>query len=171
MRRLGTIVFLFFLLATFSVVVPEASPAPQPVKEKAPDFELFDMLGNAHKLSSYRGNVVVLNFWATWCPECVIEMPALDDLYRMLKDSGLVVLGVSIDRHMDDLEKMNVSYPLLLDAKGGVFVNKYTVIRLPATFIIDRDGIIAEKIFGRRAFNSAAFVEKMKKLLHGEVHE
>jgi thiol-disulfide isomerase/thioredoxin len=125
------------------------------------------MQGIAHKLVDYRGSVVVLNFWASWCPECVLEMPSLDSLYNRLKKDGLAVIGVSVDRTRADIAQLagKVSYPVLLDEKGDVFVKEYTITRLPATIIIDRDGDIVKKIFGGRDFNSEAFIGEMTSLL------
>lgn len=170
MRRLINITLLALLiLTTLSIVVANASPAPPRVNEKAPDFELTDLRGNAHKLGDYRGKVIVLNFWATWCSECVLEMPSLNALYEKLKADGFVALGISIDRNWGDIEKMKIqpTYPVFLDAKGDVFVRTYTVTRLPATFIIDQNGVIVEKFFGRQEFDSEVFIDKIKLLLRG----
>jgi peroxiredoxin len=170
MRRLFDRSFMFFIrvaILSLLTVIPSSYAASNPIREAAPDFTLTDMQGIAHNLVDYRGSVVVLNFWASWCPECVIEMPSLDGLYNRLKKDGLVVLGVSVDRTRGDIALMagKVSYPILLDEKGDVFVKKYTITRLPATLIIDRDGAIVKKIFGGRDYSSEAFIREMTGLL------
>jgi peroxiredoxin len=94
-------------------------------------------------------------------------MPSLDSLYMRLKKDGLAVIGVSVDRSRGDIAQLagKVSYPILLDEKGDVFVKKYTITRLPATIIIDREGAIVKKIFGGRDFSSEDFIAEMTSLL------
>jgi peroxiredoxin len=94
-------------------------------------------------------------------------MPTLDSLYTRLKKDGLVVIGISADRTHGDIASFagKVSYPVLLDTEGDVFVKKYTITRLPATIIIDRDGFIVKKIFGPRDFSSEAMIGEMTDLL------
>jgi peroxiredoxin len=157
------------LIAILSLLtfVPSSYAAETPTREAAPDFTLSDMQGIAHRLVDYRGSVVVLNFWASWCTECVLEMPSLDSLYNRLKKDGFVVIGVSVDRARADIAQLSgkVSYPILLDERGDVFVKEYTITRLPATIIIDRDGGIVKKIYGGRDFSSGSFIGEMTNLL------
>ncbi len=163
----SSIFFIKIALLSILTVVPSSYAASNPIREAAPDFTLSDMQGIAHKLVDYRGSVVVLNFWASWCRECVLEMPSLDGLYNRLKKDGLVVIGVSVDRARADIAQLagKVSYPVLLDERGDVFVKEYTITRLPATIIIDRDGAIVKKIYGGRDFSSGSFIGEMTGLL------
>jgi peroxiredoxin len=163
----SSILFINIAILSLLTVVPSSYAAETPTREAAPDFTLSDMQGIAHKLVDYRGSVVVLNFWASWCPECVREMPSLDGLYNRLKNDGLVVIGVSVDRVRADIAQLagKVSYTIVLDERGDVFVKEYTITRLPATIIIDRDGAIVKKIYGRRDFSSGAFIGDMINLL------
>ncbi len=135
----------------------------------APDFTLKSLDGKTYRLSELRGKVVVLNFWATWCPDCIEEMPSLQKAYTRFKNDGLVVLGVSIDRKKEKVaqfvKRLKITYPILLDTSGDVFIKKYTVIGLPSTFIIDRNGVISERIIGRYDFTSKVFQEKIQRLL------
>lgn len=137
---------------------------------QAPDFELTDLNGKTHRLSDYRGKVVIINFWASWCPECLQEMPSLDGLYTKFRDQDLIVLGITSDRKkepvLEVLKKTPVTYPLLLEPGGGVFIRKYIVIGLPTTVLVDRRGSIAERIVGRTDFGSASFSKKIRELLH-----
>jgi len=137
--------------------------------EKAADFELADSTGALHKLSDYRGKVVLLNFWATWCKECVEEIPSLNSAIEKYKDQGLVVLGISIDREWKPIEKLlkttPMQYPVLLDHTGAVFVGSYTIVRLPSSILINRDGFIIRKIPGSQDFDSRVIQNMITDLL------
>ncbi len=165
----GIFPLLFLFLISGPLIFPPGTCAAA-VREQAPGFELPDNHGVLHRLSDFRGKVVVLNFWASWCPECVREMPSLNALYSRFKNEGLVALGISIDREWSAVEKttggLAIAYPVVMDNKGEVFVKKYTVTRLPATVIIDRDGAIVQKLVGSQDFVSQTFIEKMEKLLN-----
>jgi peroxiredoxin len=172
-RRKFNIPLIFIISIAFLVlliVISSSYAASTRTLVTAPDFALNDVQGISHRLSDYRGSVVILNFWASWCPDCVQEMPTLNSLYNKLKKDGLVVIGVSADRTHADIVSFagKVSYPVLLDDKGDVFVKKYTITRLPATIIIDREGFIVQKIFGQRDFSSGAMIEELTNLLQGK---
>ncbi|MGC2063310.1 MAG: TlpA disulfide reductase family protein [Thermodesulfovibrionales bacterium] len=136
----------------------------------APDFELTDLNGKTHRLADYRGKVVIINFWASWCPECLEEMPSLNGLYTKFRNQDLIVLGITSDRKkepvLEVLQKIPVSYPLLLETGGGVFIRKYIVVGLPTTVLVDRRGFVSERIVGRTDFGSASFSKKIQELLH-----
>lgn len=108
----------------------------------APQFDTPDVLGNPQRLADYKGKVVLVNIWATWCEPCRAEMPALDKLYRERKDRGFVVLGMSDEsvaaqRRFQD--RVKVSYPLLT-LTGDVPHFYRDIARYPAMFLIDRQG-------------------------------
>jgi peroxiredoxin len=118
----------------------------------APDFELKDINGKVVKLSDFRGKAVVLNFWATWCPPCKIEIPWFEDLQNRYGEQGLEVVGVALDDSSDKdiadfAKEMKMNYPVLLgkeetsDLYGGVEA-------LPTTFYIDRNGKIVTSVPG-----------------------
>jgi len=162
-RYLSVIVLplVFFLTITFSY----AAAMP----EKAKDFELEGLDGNTYRLSNMKGKVVLINFWATWCTYCVKENPALDRLYNKLKDQGFIVLGISVDRSVPALKNFllsnPVSYPVLLDSQGDVFVKTYTVIGIPVTFLINKEGEIVRKFMGGQDFDSDKFIKEISELL------
>lgn len=113
----------------------------------APDFELSDASGRPVRLSDFRGKVVMLNFWATWCPPCNVEIPSLVALQQKYRDAGLVVLGVSMDEDGWEsvtpfVEKSKINYRVVLG--GDEIARRYGDIQsLPTTFLIDRSGRIA----------------------------
>ena len=137
----------------------------------APDFTLTNIAGQQVSLSQYRGKIVVLNFWATWCPPCREEMPSMEALYQKYKDQGLVMLAVNVDENGESavkkfLMKTPYSFPILLDSEN-VAQNIYGVFRFPESFIIDREGVIVEKIIGGRNWLSAGASKMLDFLLNG----
>src|SRR3989337_1339414 len=114
--------------------------------EIAPDFTLKDLDGVEKSLKEFRGKVVLLNFWATWCSPCRIEIPSMVELYKKYKDRGLEIIGVNLDKlgrsGVEQFSKeYNISFPVLLDPAGEVGTN-YGIVALPTTFILDRKGKI-----------------------------
>ena len=109
----------------------------------APDFALKSSTGENLRLSEYRGDVVMINFWATWCGPCRQEMPLLDQLYTRYERVGFNLLGVNIDddsrRAMQMIEELGVNFPVLFDARKEVS-KLYDVIAMPSTVILDREG-------------------------------
>ena len=122
--------------------------------EKAPDFSIETLRGDSFRLSEHRGEVVVLNFWATWCPPCREEIPMFVDLQRELGEEGLQFVGVALERSAGPekvrafAEKMNINYPIGMGT--GRIAKKYGGVRgLPMTFIIGTDGTVEGHIPGR----------------------
>lgn len=138
-------------------------------RKQAPDFELPDMNGAMQKLSAHQGTVVVLNFWATWCPECITEIASLNRFTDQYRDKGVTVLSVSVDKSeaalRSFLSDIPVHYPVMLDNTGDVFVRKYLIRGLPATVVIDSQGFIAAKLLGAQEFDTAEFTKRIDGLL------
>lgn len=134
----------------------------------APDFMLASTDGQQFRLSSLRGQPVVLNFWATWCPPCRAEMPALEELWRRSTSGGVIVLGVNQGERADVIERfargtVNTTFPLLLDTQQEVG-KRYGVRALPTTFFVDADGRIQEiKIGG--PLNLATLLDSVGKTM------
>ena len=134
----------------------------------APDFTLQDLQGNSISLRDFRGKVVFLNFWATWCPPCRYEMPFIDRLYGRLKGRGLVVLAVDMKesrRQVAEFKRdFRLSFSVLLDTKGTVS-SFYGVRGLPSTYLIGAGGRIIGKKVGPRDWATRNVVELFKQLL------
>ncbi|BCB95138.1 thiol:disulfide interchange protein [Dissulfurispira thermophila] len=138
----------------------------------APDFALNDITGKKVKLSEFRGRVILLNFWATWCGPCKAEMPSLNNLYNEFKDKGFVVLAVSVDTSEKSVKSFikdnKLSFPVLMDKNKAVSFDDYGVLGLPTTFLIDKNGGIVEKIMGEREWDSPQIKERILKLIGGK---
>src|SRR5574337_1123153 len=119
----------------------------------APDFALKTLDGNAVRLSEFRGKkVVLINFWATWCPPCRLEMPAIQQIYAEYKDKGFEVLAVNIESDAkqeigDFVKELRLTFPILLDPNMKI-TRKFRVIGLPVSVLIDRQGIVRAKEIG-----------------------
>jgi peroxiredoxin len=139
---------------------------------EAPEFALADLAGNRVRLSDHRGNVVLLNFWATWCPPCRAEMPSMEKLYQVYRDRGLVILAISGDRTNRStvetfVQELGVTFPILLDPAGEVFA-QYGVRGLPTSYLLDRRGRIVSAEAGARDWNSTAARQVVEALLKEE---
>ena len=122
--------------------------------EPAPNFQLRDMNGRTMSLSELRGKVVLLNFWATWCGPCRVEMPAMERLYRAYDRKDFEILAVSTDAQGVAVtrpfqEENKLTFPILHDSDFRVGLS-YGARTLPMTFMVDRQGIVRQHIFGAR---------------------
>jgi len=153
---------------------PQSSQPTQTVNfigKPAPDFSLTDMQGQRVTLAQFHGKVVILNFWATWCPPCREEMPSMERLSQQFKDQGLVILAVNIEQNgypavSSFLKRTPYSFPILLDINAAV-QNLYQIYRFPESFLIDRNGNVVDKIIGGRNWMSGSMMKKINFLLNG----
>ena len=135
-------------------VAQQSQPAAGSVKKKAPDFALKTADGATIRLSDLRGKVVLLNFWATWCPPCKAEMPDLNALYEKYgTERDFVVLGVNMEEGAAEViafaTPRKLTLPLLLDSDGKVSSDRYAIRSLPTSLIIDREGNICDTWVGQ----------------------
>lgn len=135
----------------------------------APDFTLPGLDGNPVSLTDYRGKVVLLNIWATWCPPCVEEMPSMEILYTRLKGKNFEILAVSIDTTgakavAPFMRKHKLSFPALVDPKGTIKY-LYGTTGVPESFIIDKKGIINQIIIGPRNWATPEVVRFFRNLI------
>lgn len=136
----------------FTITV--GSPPANPIHEgmAAPDFTLPDLKGRPVQLAKLRGKVVAINFWATWCGPCRVEMPSLAKVYDKYREKGLEIVGISLDQGgaqvvQDFVHKHGIKFPVVLDT-AHVAQRYGGVTGIPTTFIIDRQGRIANKQIG-----------------------
>ena len=131
---------------------PTSTPAPAPVAgAPAPDFTLSNLAGEPVRLSSLQGQVVLINFWATWCGPCKEEMPAIQQAYDARKGQGFTVLAVNLNEPAGDVQgyisNLKLNFPVLLDA-GDTVSTLYRVRGYPTSFFIDRNGTVAVEHVG-----------------------
>jgi cytochrome c biogenesis protein CcmG, thiol:disulfide interchange protein DsbE len=158
-KFITTAVLAFSIAWTFYSRVPEKSaqalqmPASPREGFPAPDFSLGLLGGGNVTLSELRGKPVVINVWASWCPPCRAEMPALEKAYRTYKEMGVVVIGVNTtyqDSKTDAaafVQELGLTFPIALD-QDGAMSNNYLITGLPTTFFVDSQGIIRTVIVG-----------------------
>ncbi len=128
---------------------------------RAPDFSAATVGETPHprRLADYRGSVVLLNIWATWCPPCVVEMPSIERLYRDFASQGLKIVAVSVDTTPTDsivrafVARHQLTFDILWDPKLGV-AREYQTTGFPETFVIGRDGVIRKKVIGASDWDS-----------------
>ena len=145
--------------------------------QPAPAFTLGTLDGGRASLADHRDKLVVLNFWATWCQPCVLEMPSLEALWQRYRARGLVVVGVSVDRGSPRsllepyVRNLKLTFPILLDPDSKTS-NGWRVTALPATFIVRPGGDVTGMAVGAREWNSAAMQALIERLLPGaHVHQ
>jgi peroxiredoxin len=156
------------VLATLLLLLPGCYKGSRPprIGTAAPDFTVQD---SDHKitLSEFRGKVVVLNFWATWCPPCVEETPALLQMSQKLRDKGVVVLAVSVDADGDAYHKFikdrGIDFLTVRDPDEKAS-NLYGSFKWPETYIIDRDGVVRRKFIGAVEWTSPEVMDYLTKL-------
>lgn len=168
--------FCFFLILAAFLPACDSPSQQKPAAAveldiEAPDFSLRTVAGDAVSLSDFRGKVVLLNFWATWCPPCKAEMPSMEAVYQMLKDEGLVILAVNAEPNGARvvpafLEKNPYTFPILLDDQG-VVQQLYGVYKFPETFIIRKDGTIDDRVIGAIDWAHPEAIDYFKSLLKG----
>lgn len=135
----------------------------------APDFELVDLQGNPVKLSDFKGKRVLLNFWATWCPPCRVEMPHMQKFYDDYQSEDVVILGVNMtytESHLSDVQKfLNVgqfTFPIVLDEDGEVMMD-FQVMAYPTSYLLDSSGVIQDKFVGAMSYEiMEKYIGKMK---------
>lgn len=138
--------------------------------QQAPVFELNDIDGNTWRLNDLRGKVVLINFWATWCPSCVSEMPSLQRLIlKNVNNPGFVVLTIIFEddpfRAYRFVKSYNYSFPVLKDPDGSV-ADAYGLTGVPETFVVDKKGILRKKVIGPTTFDDPkvlAYLERLEK--------
>ena len=149
-----------------------AESEPQPLyrvegRPPAPLFSLLDTNGNKHNLADYRGKVVVINFWATWCPPCRYELPSMEIAYQKLQPHGIEILALNVGEDSDTIFTFTadfpVSFPLVMDRDSSV-IQAYPVIGLPTTFVIGPDGHLEYRAIGSRVWDNKNLLQQILEL-------
>jgi len=156
------------VLALFLLVILTATPHAEEIMGQAPDFTLKSRSGENLKLSEFRGEVVMLNFWASWCGPCRQEMPLLEELYQHYKPLGFTILAVNVEDASSDamamLKDIPVSFPVLFDSDNKVS-DIYGVEAMPSTVLINRDGNIRFVHLGYLPGYEVEYAREIKSLI------
>jgi peroxiredoxin len=164
----GIATSLLFTLALAARLRPEIDLVR--VGERAPSFRAFDpATARPVSLDQYRGEVVLLNIWATWCDPCRVEMPSIERLHRQFAGTGFRVVAVSIDRDdpavvMDFVRAMGLTFDILQDREGAV-ERVYRTTGVPESFVIDREGVIVKKVIGPAQWDAPVNQALIQRLL------
>jgi len=138
------------------------------VGDAAPPFSIVADRGRSISVPNFDGKLLVLNFWATWCPPCVSEMPSLNQFQKDFAAAGVVVLGVSVDRNERAyrrlIEQKKVAFLTARDPEARIS-SRYGTFKYPETYVIDRTGKVVQKIIGPADWTDAGMVNQIKALL------
>jgi peroxiredoxin len=138
-----------------------------PDRPQAPDFALKDIDGKTHRLSDYRGRLVIVNFWATWCPPCRKEMPSMQRAWETIEREGIAMLAVNVGEDEDTIFAFTANYPvefpLLMDRDSKV-VQQWPVRGLPTTFVVDPQGRLAYRAIGGREWDDPQLLDQVRAL-------
>jgi peroxiredoxin len=155
-------------IAAACVCVPALCQAVA-VSDVAPDFTLKSIDGKNTRLKEYRGQVVLINFWASWCGPCRQEMPLLERIDERYKGAGFTVLGVNVEGKAgpakDVATKAGVSFPVLVD-EGQKVSELYDLESMPSSVVVDRDGVVRYVHRGYKPGDEAKYLEVVKKLIN-----
>jgi peroxiredoxin len=156
------------MLLGVALAASAMAAAPTMVGKDAPDFVLRGMDGRNVRLSEFRGQVVLVNFWARWAGDSRQEMSALDRINTTYQRAGLVVLGVSVDedlrRSREFATAMGVSYPILFDT-GSDIGKDYLLQKMPMTILVDRAGVVRYSVVGFKRGDERAYLDQIRELL------
>ncbi len=138
-----------------------------PKKPLAPDFETIDLEGKTHRLSDYRGQVVIVNFWATWCPPCRAEMPSMQRAWEALRPEGVVLLAVNMGERRETVaefhEQSLIDFPLLLDGSLAAAAG-WPIEGLPTTYVVDPQGRAVYAATGMREWDAPEVLGQIRSL-------
>jgi cytochrome c biogenesis protein CcmG, thiol:disulfide interchange protein DsbE len=169
-QKLVSLAVLAFIVGMLAIFIAPTYRESEPSLNGRPakDFQ-FVLDGKTEHLSDLRGHVVVLNFWATWCPPCVDEAPALNDLQKHVERFGGTVLGISVDddnaAYTQFLKDHDIVFPTYRDATKKIPLS-YGTVMYPETYIIDANGKVQRKIIGPQEWTSPEMISYLSSLAH-----
>ena len=183
--RKYVVVYAFLFVAAVLVMVDHYYETPMTIDEvqgvtgtdveksevgfRAPGFTVRNLKGQRVQLADYKGKVVILNLWATWCGPCRVEMPGMENLYRRYRSQDFEILAVSLDKGADDevrkfTEEYQLSFPVLLDAERQV-ESLYNTFTIPTTYVIDKNGVVVAEVDGAKNWESEETFKALDYLL------
>ena len=159
-------------IVTIACSVPENSESedvsgPAVEGRLAPQFSVKDRSGQLHSLNDFRGKVVLVNFWATWCPPCIEEMPSIDSLQKTLDQEKFSIIAISVDDSWDSVDTFIKSSDLDLNIYSdfeGKVAKLYGTHKVPETYILNKEGIVVRKILGEIDWTSPKVLSYLKEL-------
>tara|TARA_B100001013_G_C24572255_1_gene427060 strand:- start:209 stop:790 length:582 start_codon:yes stop_codon:yes gene_type:complete len=159
-------------IVTIACSVPENSESedvsgPAVEGRLAPQFSVKDRSGQLHSLNDFRGKVVLVNFWATWCPPCIEEMPSMDSLQKTLDQEKFSIIAISVDDSWDSVDTFIKSSDLDLNIYSdfeGKVAKLYGTHKVPETYILNKEGIVVRKILGEIDWTSPKVLSYLKEL-------
>jgi cytochrome c biogenesis protein CcmG, thiol:disulfide interchange protein DsbE len=169
-RLVQILILIAIAAATIFLAISSRPKGPVRVGSAAPNFTLPKLGGGNVTLKDFRGKVVVVNFWATWCPPCVEETPSLVAFAQQMEPAGVVVLGVSVDQDSEALRQFvarnAMKYPIAQDMQERVPA-AYGTNKYPETYVVDQDGIIVKKLIGVVNWQDPQIVSMIKSIAAG----
>lgn len=166
--KLPLLILLFWLpVAVVLALTPGEGMTPLADRPVAPAFELKDVDGKLHRLSDYEGKVLVVNFWATWCPPCRAEMPSMQRAWQQLQRDDIEMIAINVGEDEDTIFEFTASYPvefpLLLDQESTV-IDAWGVKGLPTTYVVDTRGRMVYRAIGGREWDDPALLDQLRRL-------
>ncbi len=171
-KRFTALIFSLAMTLILALHPVPATAVPQLLQEvdglpAAPEFILPDLDGNEVKLSDFRGKVVIVNFWATWCPPCRHEIPSMQRAWEILKGKGVMMLALHVGGNEDKiwtfLNDFSVEFPVIIDAKSRAS-KRWRMFGLPTTYIVDPEGRIALRAIGGREWDDPGLINQILSL-------
>jgi len=171
-RKIANFVAGVLVIFSLSAAAAETKQTFSPLAEKLParDFSLKDMDEKTYQLADLRGKVVLINFWATWCPPCRKELPSMERLWQQFSKEDFMVLAINVGEDADTIFAFTgtlepaPSFPILLDRDSAV-LKAWPVRGLPTTFVLDREGRVVYRAVGGREFDNPELVAQLRGLL------
>lgn len=165
-------IIAFLLLSLVNAVSAESNHIRAlPKIFPAPSFELIDLDDKKQRLEDYKGKIVAINFWATWCPPCRKELPSMQRAYQDFKDKDFVILAVNVgeswDRVAPFLGNFSLTFPILFDSESKV-IEQWKVLGLPTTFILDKQGNVTHQINGGRDWDDPYFRKSLREIIEAK---
>lgn len=162
----------YFILFDPFIISASQNDSPYEIDKltgkKAPDFTLTDINGKPVSLSSFNGKVIVLSFWAVWCPTCQREFPSLNKLNSLYSEKDIVVLSVALGNQSvvrDFVRNKQFNFKIVIDNDLTVSSSLYKIFMVPTAFIIDKNGIIVKRYFGQQNWTNENIIKELKDLL------